>query len=224
MKFNKLKERYIGSTATRYDQNRIAQPKWIRETEAILLLLQELQSEDLSILDLPCGTGRVIDLLVEGNIKFREYEGGDISGDMLGVSKGKINPQITDRITLTQADALSYRRGKNKITPSIIFSLRFVNWLDKNDLKILLENFKKIGAKRICITNRSIKPASNIVSKIIYQLTARTSYLTWKRNQNLHNNSFFLEVLGTDWSVDGEINLENRPDATALSLLIFRKK
>ncbi|MDB2689108.1 class I SAM-dependent methyltransferase [Luminiphilus sp.] len=224
MNFDELKERYIGSVATRYDQDRITQPKWIRETEAILLLLQNVECEDLSILDLPCGTGRIIDLLSAEKIKFRAYKGGDISEDMLEVSRSKLNPKMAGKVTVTQANALSYRHGENEITPSLIFCLRFVNWLKKNDLITLLENLKKSGATRICITNRSIKPASNIVSKIIYQLTARLSYSTWKREQKLHDNAFFLKVLGTDWSLDGETNLETRLDATALSLLIFKKK
>jgi len=224
MDFLELKKRYLGRAATQYDQSRTMHPKWRAESQEILLLLSALQSDDLSILDLPCGTGRIIDLLDGGNIRFGAYVGVDISEDMLAVSRSKVSPDIASKIAITYADALTYRADQSKKPPTLIFCLRFVNWLGENHLKSLLENLKHSGAIRICITNRSIKPAGNILLKIIYQLTARLSYSTWKRKQSLHDTSFFSAALGADWSVDVETNLESRLDATVLSLLVFKKK
>lgn len=218
-----LKKRYLGSTATKYDESRTTQSKWLRETEEVLVLLQDLQSDDLSILDIPCGTGRIIELLDEKGIQFDAYVGGDISEDMLAVSRSKIPTYLASKTTVTCADALTYQGRQDGKSPTLVLSLRFVNWLDKNHLEGLLENLKCSGAKRICVTNRSIRPSRNILLEIIYQLIARVSYLTWKRKQSLHDKSFFLAVLGAEWSIESDVVLEERLDATALSLLVFKK-
>ena len=223
MDFLELKQRYFGNRATQYDESRVRQPKWARETVELLAVLKDLQGDDLSILDIPCGTGRIIDLLDEEIILFSAYFGADISEDMLAVSRSKIPSELAGKISVTRADAFTYK-GHQDVAPSLVLCLRFVNWLDENDLERLFENLKCSGATRICITNRSIQPASNFLSKMISRLTAKLSYSTWKRKQSLHDKSSFLAILGAEWSLDRDVHLESRRDATQLSLLVFKKQ
>ena len=224
MDFFELKARYLGHRAKHYDQARVRHTKWVKESESLLLFLKEIESEALSILDLPCGTGRIIDLLANHSIRFGYYFGGDISDDMLDIAKNKIPQEIAHKTSVANANALSYAQNPEAQVPSVVFCLRFVNWLSRNDLKLLLKNLKNTGATHICITNRSIDRSGNILQRIFREIASRISYSTWKRQQMLHDINFFLEELGAEWRIEREEKLESRLDGTVLSLLIFHRQ
>lgn len=224
MNFFELKTRYFGHRAKHYDQARVRHTKWVKESESLLLFLKEMQSEALSILDLPCGTGRIIDLLANDSICFEYYFGGDISDDMLDIAKNKIPQEIAHKTSVGNANALNYAQNPEAKLPTVVFCLRFVNWLSRNDLKLLLKNLENTGATRICITNRSINRSGNILLRIFREIASKISYSTWKRQQVLHDINFFLEQLGAKWQIEREEELESRLDGTVLSLLVFHRQ
>ena len=224
MKSFELKKRYFGKTAEMYDETRRQQRKWVKEDRAILCVLQQYRGGELKILDMPCGTGRVLDILFRAGIELDSYEGLDVSDAMLSVAEAKIPAELAMKVKVLESDALSYARGENEEKPDLVLCLRFVNWLSRDDLKKLTLVLKGTGAKSLCITNRSVRKGGNFFSSIIFYLLAKISYLTWKRQQNLHDVANFLDFLGSDWMIETEVPLETRVDGTSFSLLVFERK
>lgn len=224
MKSFELKKRYFGKTAEMYDGARIQHSKWIKEDRAILRVLQQYRGGELKVLDMPCGTGRALDILVSAGIEFDSYEGLDVSDAMLSVAETKIPPDLAMKVKVSESDALSYARGEDEEKPDLVLCLRFVNWLSRDDLEKLIQVVKSTGAKSICITNRSVRKGGDFFSSMIFYLLAKISYSTWKRQQNLHDVANVLEFLGSDWMIEKEVLLETRVDGTSFSLLVFERK
>jgi SAM-dependent methyltransferase len=80
--------KYHGQIAKDYDAKRVSNPKWTVEQAVIEGLISELPGGS-EILDCPVGTGRFLHAYIANNHRFI---GMDISGDMLYVAAGKIDP------------------------------------------------------------------------------------------------------------------------------------
>ena len=65
MKINNLAKKYLDDNARNYDLNRSKDSKWIEENYVIKNLLKKLISNKnkINIVDSPCGTGRIVDLI-----------------------------------------------------------------------------------------------------------------------------------------------------------------
>lgn len=84
------KKSYYGSTAARYDEERFTSIKgrWLdrREKHSVTRALQHVE-RDSTILDLPCGTGRITQHLLTLGY---HVAGGDISTDMIAIARKRI--------------------------------------------------------------------------------------------------------------------------------------
>ena len=99
MEFTRLAKRYRGGAADRYDSDREQTGKWALEQAAVETLLSVLPA-GLSVVDIPVGTGRFIDLYQKLGLV---ATGIDVSTDMLGRAEEKAR-RMDAPIVLQQGD------------------------------------------------------------------------------------------------------------------------
>lgn len=223
MKAIMLASRYVGGRASKYDNDRKLHPKWVRETEEIKETLKLLQSDDLTILDAPCGTGRLVDLLASNEVTFHSYLGLDVSADMLNMARKKIPGPYKQKMVTAQHDLLGRSAYQSTQISYAIFCLRFVNWIDKVDLRKLISFFKIRDPEYICMTCRVVRRGKNVLFNNWFGLIASLSYATIKREQHLHSTGELLQMLGPGWTLSKETVIERRSDCTDLLFLLFKK-
>ena len=83
-------------------------------------LLDWIEGENLSVLDLGCGSGALTKALAE---RGHEAEGIDASGELLRMARARY-PELR----FTQADAVSFRMGKRY---DVVFSNAVFHWIDR---------------------------------------------------------------------------------------------
>lgn len=137
MDFNKLSEKYHGSTAESYEDLR-SNKKWRHEQRTIASLIEDLPSGS-SVLDIPVGTGRFIPLYIENNI---QATGMDISEDMLEQARGKINEQNTG-IVLKKSDIRKI--GVSDDSFDCVLCMRFLNWIDSLSLHEVVSELARVS-------------------------------------------------------------------------------
>lgn len=104
---------------------------------------------DNVILDLPCGTGRMIPVL---NRMCREWWGGDISPAMIEKAKGKVNGSVKFRGFL-YLDAEKIDLGDGAV--DCVLSMRFIHHLPCVHRLQVLREFRRIARKKVIIEYRT---------------------------------------------------------------------
>lgn len=124
------------------------------------------------VLELGCGTGRVLLPLVKVNRNMEVY-GLDISEKMLDKCLSKIDPEIKDRITLVKQDMSTFSLGK-KFNSCIIafssFTKLFTKKEQEDTLKCVYDHLEKGGILIIDV----FKPNLNSLS--LHNFEARFDY------------------------------------------------
>lgn len=134
--------RYEGQGAATYNDLRLNHPKWQTELRVLEKLLAERtpRSEE-SVLDLPCGTGRLMPLL---STEFRNIVAMDASSDMIQI----VSNEYSDMVRRGQ---LSVRHGKISHIPlptnsiDLSICLRLANWLGSRDLSAALSELNRVS-------------------------------------------------------------------------------
>lgn len=93
--------RYFSARAKNYNHDRVSQPSWWAEFEALKDIATSL-GPDLRVLDLPVGTGRFFPIY--GNLGWRVV-GLDVSRDMLNEAEAAASLNLTNSYSLKLADA-----------------------------------------------------------------------------------------------------------------------
>jgi SAM-dependent methyltransferase len=111
-------DNYHGNVAQTYLAERVDNPVWHREHEAVGRYLG-LFADGASVLDVPFGTGRFAPLYAAKNMR---VAGVDISADMLEVARAEIGPAYDEMdIRVGSAESLPYETERFDVLVSIRF-------------------------------------------------------------------------------------------------------
>ena len=132
MDFQALSTAYTGATATGYEARRTSTAKWLSEQIAVAELLRVVPS-GATVLDIPVGTGRFLELYQERGLK---VAGRDISPDMLRAARNKLNEVGGLDCSLELADIRTIPDADDQY--DCVLSIRFLNWVDSRGLEEVL--------------------------------------------------------------------------------------
>lgn len=150
-----LKDRYYGSLAATYDQERVNTPLWNREQEAVQRLLAECR-RGTSVLDAPVGTGRF--LSAYHNLGMR-VTGFDASTEMLGQAAQKANA-LGATASFQQGDLR--RLPFDDATFDIGVCIRFLNWVQGDDLEACIRELSRVTKGSLLLGIRSYAPLAEL--------------------------------------------------------------
>lgn len=147
MDIDRLKDRYRGATATDYEDHRRDRKKWQREQAAVADFVEQIASDDGEplFLDVPVGTGRFFDVYEENSVN---AVGVDVSEDMLAEARKGLNGRSTE-ISLQRGDIMSL--AELDIDPDAVVCIRFMNWLDTEDVGAALNSIADTGPDHIIV-------------------------------------------------------------------------
>lgn len=153
MNFTELAQRYRGQVAVDYDARRATRTKWQREQEAVGQLLSRLPAGS-SLLDVPVGTGRFIELYKAHGLA---ATGLDVSTDMLAEAARKAAP-LGYAMPLWQGDIR--RIDAPDASFDTVLCVRFLNWVDTPTLGSVLDELCRVSRRRLILSIRTYLPAS----------------------------------------------------------------
>ena len=147
MKSYQAKKAYLDKdTAKKYEQRRFSTPlgRFVncREKRMVLDMLKKLSLARGRILDLPCGTGRVSQLL--GERSFRVV-GADISPNMIRKAQGKIEDGV--ELVVCDAERLPFKDGAF----NCVVSLRFMGHIPPEVRTKILKEMRKVTSNWIIV-------------------------------------------------------------------------
>ena len=145
MEFARLSKRYLGEAADKYDADREQTAKWEREQSAVERILGALPRH-LSILDIPVGTGRFIELY--GRLGL-QATGLDISADMLSRAREKAE-HTGAGITLREGDIRSIAGPDGAF--DIALCIRFLNWIDLEGVRAVLRELTRVSDRYLIVS------------------------------------------------------------------------
>src|SRR5262245_23377795 len=90
------KTAYRGEVAARYEEHRTVEAVWSQEQAFVQAWIGTLRPHD-TVLDIPTGTGRFIDLLLAKDLRVHAW---DISEDMLAQIRARIPSQAAEKLDL----------------------------------------------------------------------------------------------------------------------------
>jgi SAM-dependent methyltransferase len=157
MDFQALSTAYTGATATGYEARRISSPKWLSEQSAVRELLRVLPA-DSTVLDMPVGTGRFLELYQERGLK---VSGRDISPDMLMAARHKLNELGALDCSLEIADIRSMPDADDQYDCAL--SIRFLNWVDSRGLEDALRELRRVSRRYLIVGIRHKVPKRNLL-------------------------------------------------------------
>jgi ubiquinone/menaquinone biosynthesis C-methylase UbiE len=173
MDFERLQDRYRGSRARDYNRRRERTALYQREQDTIDAFLAQLP-EGSSIVDVPVGTGRYLELYKKHNLA---VTGLDVSDDMLAEAR-------TQAATLDLGATLRREDIRHIAAPDggfdTVLCMRFLNWLDTAGLEIVLAELTRVARTHLIlgvhsklanpkIRNRSLWRAANAYKKKLSQ-------------------------------------------------------
>lgn len=153
MNFTELAQRYRGQVASRYDARRSTKTKWLREQDAVAQLLARLPAGS-SLLDVPVGTGRFIDLYQSCGLA---ATGIDVSADMLAEAARKAQP-LGYAMALRQGDIR--RIDSPDASFDTVLCVRFLNWVDTATLGSVLDELTRVSRRRLILSIRTYLPTN----------------------------------------------------------------
>jgi ubiquinone/menaquinone biosynthesis C-methylase UbiE len=135
---------YQGSVASEYDAKRVTQKLWKAENDAVEEFLRGVAG---TVLDIPVGTGRYLDLYEKMGVKVL---GRDVNEDMLAEARKK-HPNAD----LAVADVLALDMADKSV--ETIVCVRLLNLLSEKEMQQALHELQRVASKRIIMTLRTGK-------------------------------------------------------------------
>ena len=124
-------------------------------------------STDGMILDLPCGTGRIMEYLYR--VGYKNIIGADISEQMINVAKNKIQGKDQVSFIRTEADRTEDPDG----TFDAVSSIRFMGHIPREHRVKILREFNRI-CKGLIIVEYSVRnPFARRIKSLLRVLTVR---------------------------------------------------
>jgi SAM-dependent methyltransferase len=149
MTIEKLKSKYYGDVAEKYNARRENSEKWKKEHHAVERMLARFAGD--MVLDLPCGTGRFMELYRQLNCR---VIASDVSTDMLNQARREAAQAGIENARFEVADALTM--NPENLKADVVVSIRFMNWLSPDHARRAFSNLCACGRKAIIIGIRSI--------------------------------------------------------------------
>ena len=143
------KYRYHGKVAENYNISRQSGNKWLREAEIIQSLLDNFQG-NISILDVPLGTGRFLNSY--SNKRGSSIIGLDVSGDMLLQARKAFKKNNSCKIHLVQGETEKLPLPDSSV--DYVICMRLLNWVPLHILKLVLKEFVRVARKKIVVEIR----------------------------------------------------------------------
>lgn len=133
------REKYRGDVASTYEAKRTDSPKWASEDKLLKEIISELAVTD-TVLDIPCGTGRLHPLTSHLNTM-----GMDVNTDMSNQAQAK-------GMYVRYGDVTYIPLGDKSVDAS--FCIRLLNWLSEADVRRALGELQRVTRKKITFTLR----------------------------------------------------------------------
>ncbi len=132
-----------------YDQERFASLsgmvfQWA-ERRALLRVLRLLPA-GCRVLDSPCGTGRILTLLLELG---HRAVAGDISGEMLAVARRR-TAAWNGRVAFSRLDCLRVGLADQSVTA--LFSIRFLPHIPPEERVLMLREFRRVSQRWVIVS------------------------------------------------------------------------
>ncbi len=158
--------------AKAYDRQRFHNPRGRYNNWRLRRLLNKALrglSPGSVVLDIPCGTGRIDNWLL--NASFRVIA-ADISSEMLAVARQKVRPTASWLVYVrADADHLPFRSR----SVDVLLCIRFLHLLDREARRRVLREVARVARRRVVVefhVERRVKAAKRA---IISWLTRRTA-------------------------------------------------
>lgn len=188
------RERYTGETARTYDQTRHTKQLWIDEIRTLDEFLKNtyVSLGGGTILDIPLGTGRFLDLYKKYPVKII---GIDVSEDMMKQAKAK-DPSIDARI----GDILDIDLKDKSVEVSVC--IRLLNLIDEDEMIQALCELSRVTKYEIIISMRlgniyeQVSERSVNHSEFVFKRMLQELGLRIKDSKQLQSSGYGLMVLG----------------------------
>lgn len=194
MDSNLLKDRYYGSLAATYEQERVNTPLWRNEQAAVEGMLAKFPA-GTSVLSAPIGTGRFLHV-------YREYSmqvtGFDASAEMLAQAHQK-----ADKLGL----AAAFHRGDLRRLPfkdesfDLTVCIRFLNWIGRDDLRTVFHELTRVTRSSILLGIRNYSALSDLrvgsihsIKEHLLQLKLRL-YQARTRSERVYHEASTVETV-----------------------------
>lgn len=223
-----FKTKYRGEAAARYDAERASTAKWSREQAVMAAFLRQLPPES-SVIDIPVGTGRFIEFYHSQSLR---ATGIDISPDMLTQAELRASEKGSN-IDLRIGDIRRIEAADSTFDVAICF--RFLNWLNRGDLKKVIAELARVSRTYIVFSLRyytplrELKPltATGFVGTLTqWGIRARRRLRRWHQADSLtvHEKKSLRECLAeTNLQVIAESLVETGRDGTEYRIIVLKK-
>jgi len=145
---NHIKDQYTGSVASEYESKRQSEAKWCSEQEIVGAILEQISvaaDEQLSLLDVPVGTGRFIPFYKEFGFS---ATGADISNDMLSEASNKA-AELGFPIELKN-DSIEQLSFDDGVFDNVL-CIRILNWVDFNSLSRIFGELSRVSVRNLVV-------------------------------------------------------------------------
>lgn len=211
---------YTGSKAETYEETRAHKPKWRREHAIVEQMLRRLAPG--TVLDVPVGTGRFIDLYHDLGIRFT---GVDVSEDMLAIAKGRtqVGSLVHGDITaLAFADA----------SVDLALCIRFLNLAGFGMVQDTLDELVRVSSSHVIVGITLRRPVFSDTSdgllsamgRAARQLKSDVGYRGKPRKVFPHPEKAFLqEVKSHNLRVEDRQRVNVRGDGSIYDIFLLAK-
>lgn len=146
-------------TAREYDRARFRgdskrERKDAATKRAVVEALRRLEDIE-TVLDVPCGTGRMTRLLIEEGFS---YTGTDVSGEMMHVARSKLEQPGNVRLVQADAAALPFPDGAF----DCVVTVRFLNLIPSEARVRILEEFHRVSNGHMVAVATHLGPDSSL--------------------------------------------------------------
>lgn len=168
MDFVDLGTRYQGPVAANYEKKRVGK-KWSAENQAVEQLLKHV-ALGAQVLDVPVGTGRLLPFL---KARGAHVQGLDVSSDMLAIARASADAiGMSARLDIGDIRHIPFDNDAF----DLVICLRFLNWIDTDDLKRVVRELARVGRDKLLLGIRYLPGLSELPAneQAAVRLTMRT--------------------------------------------------
>jgi ubiquinone/menaquinone biosynthesis C-methylase UbiE len=144
MKREELAIAYRGDKAVTYDSKRTLSKKWQLEQDVVHRILESMP-HGITLIDVPVGTGRFVELYQELGIA---ASGVDISDDMIARAREKAKA-LGAKINLYQGSIFKIPAADGSFDCALC--IRLLNWLSPTDIELALRELSRVSNKFIVV-------------------------------------------------------------------------
>jgi ubiquinone/menaquinone biosynthesis C-methylase UbiE len=220
MERNKLAEKYLGETARTYNARRSSKGKWRKEQTAIDLLFESIPHGS-SLVDVPVGTGRFLELCKRREI---HVTGIDISEDMLAEAR-KNAMQLGVKADLRLGNIFELPFSDNSFDCALC--VRFLNWISIADVSLALAELSRVSKNYVIVGVRTFPENQSWLKRSLSSVaTLGQSLYSRKRNRSTtpHRKANVIAAFNAmNLDVVRSVPVHSRPNGTRLEFYLLSK-